>query len=64
MYIGGIHAFSFMSDDGCASADAFLIMCEGCQVIIAEVGEKDSTYGDMLNALPANDCRYAGRRST
>ena len=31
------------------------------QVIISEVGDKDSTYQDFLNSLPASDCRYGGK---
>ncbi len=30
------------------------------QVIIADVGDKDSTYDDFLSVLPPSDCRYGG----
>ena len=30
------------------------------QVIIADVGEKDSPYEELLSVLPASDCRYGG----
>lgn len=46
------------------SCQSLTTVCVAWQVVIAEVGEKDSSYGDMLDALPANDCRYAGRHST
>jgi hypothetical protein len=35
----------------------------GSQVIIAAVGDKDSSYDDFLAALPDTDCRYGGARS-
>ena len=35
--------------------------CATCgQVIIADVGGKDSTYEELLSVLPASDCRYGG----
>lgn len=30
------------------------------QVVIAEVGDKDSEYSEFLERLPASDCRYGG----
>ena len=30
------------------------------QVVIADVGDKDSTYNDFLAVLPPSDCRYGG----
>ena len=30
------------------------------QVVIAEVGDKDSGYPEFLSRLPAADCRYGG----
>lgn len=34
------------------------INAAGNQVVIAEVGDKDSEYSDFLERLPATDCRY------
>lgn len=31
------------------------------QVIIADVGEKDSPYNQFLSAMPSGDCRYGGQ---
>ena len=30
------------------------------QVVIAAVGDKDSTYADFVASFPENDCRYGG----
>lgn len=30
------------------------------QVVIADVGDKDSSYEDFLSVLPPSDCRYGG----
>jgi hypothetical protein len=30
------------------------------QVVIADVGDKDSPYEEFLSVLPASDCRYGG----
>lgn len=30
------------------------------QVVIAAVGDKDSTYADLVGSFPDNDCRYGG----
>ena len=30
------------------------------QVVIADVGDKDSSYEDFLSVLPSSDCRYGG----
>lgn len=34
------------------------------QVIIADVGDKDSSYNDFLSVLPPSDCRYGGMAFT
>lgn len=34
------------------------------QVVIAEVGDKDSGYADFLSRLPPSDCRYGGETPT
>lgn len=31
------------------------------QVVIADVGGKDSSYEDLLAVMPSSDCRYAGQ---
>jgi hypothetical protein len=30
------------------------------QIIIVDVGKKDSPYNDFVSRLPDNDCRFAG----
>ena len=34
--------------------------CLNLQVIIAQVGDKESTYSEFLDSLPEADCRYGG----
>ena len=31
------------------------------QVVIAGAGNKDSPLSELLDSLPANDCRYGGK---
>lgn len=38
-------------------------VCLPCtrQVVIADVGDKDSSYQELLAVMPSSDCRYAGQ---
>lgn len=33
------------------------------QIIIVDVGKKDSPYNDFVSRLPDNDCRFAGEQA-
>ncbi len=53
---------SELSQTGLGRSDCIWLTCyfHLFQVVIADVGDKDSTYDDFLAVLPSSDCRYGG----
>ncbi|CAK0782710.1 hypothetical protein CVIRNUC_005905 [Coccomyxa viridis] len=53
-----VNMFYFLKAKSTYRWATWMINSAGSQVVIADVGDKESSYEDFLSVLPSSDCRY------